>query len=105
MAPRPSSTSAISRSTTCCSSWTIPSGCAALDYDRRHATELLRTARVLLDHDLDRRAAAGVLHLHPNTVQQRLRRLESLLGLRLSRPRDLLQLTAALSVARIAGLG
>jgi len=77
----------------------------ALDYDRDHSTELLRTARVLLDHDLDRRAAATVLHLHPNTVQQRVRRLEGLTGLGLSRPRDLLRLTAALSVARIAGLG
>ncbi|MBO0679668.1 helix-turn-helix domain-containing protein [Mycolicibacterium sp. S2-37] len=77
----------------------------AIDYDRTRATELLGTARVLLDHDLDRRAAAAALHLHPNTVQQRMRRLEDLTGLRLSRPRDLLQLTAALTVAQIAGLG
>ena len=78
---------------------------AALDYDHEHDTELLRTVRVLLDHDLDRRAAAGALHLHPNTVAQRVRRLESLTGLRLGRPRDLLRLTSALTVARIAGLG
>lgn len=77
----------------------------ALDYDRTHDTELLRTVRVLLDHDLDRRATAGALHLHPNTVAQRIRRLEGLTGLRLVRPRDLLQLTSALTVARIAGLG
>lgn len=77
----------------------------AIDYDRGRATELLRTARVLLDHDLDRRAAAADLHLHPNTVQQRIRRLENLTGLRMSRPRDLVRLTAALTVARIAGLG
>lgn len=78
---------------------------AALDYDREHSSELLRTARVLLDRDLDRRAAADTLHLHPNTVAQRMRRLEALTGLRLGRPRDLLQLTSALTVARIAGLG
>jgi sugar diacid utilization regulator len=78
---------------------------AAIDYDQIHATELLRTARVLIDHDLDRRAAAAALHLHPNTVQQRMRRLEGLTGMRPSRPRDLMQLTAALTVARIAGLG
>jgi hypothetical protein len=77
----------------------------ALDYDRAHASELLRTARMLIDRDLDRRAAAEALHLHPNTVAQRMRRLEGLTGLRLSRPRDLLQLTSALTVARIAGLG
>jgi GAF domain-containing protein/sugar diacid utilization regulator len=77
----------------------------ALDYDREHGSELLRTARVLLERDLDRRAAADTLHLHPNTVAQRMRRLEVLTGLRPSRPRDLLQLTSALTVARIAGLG
>lgn len=77
----------------------------ALDYDREHSSELLRTARVLMDNDLDRRTAATVLHLHPNTVAQRIRRLESLTGLRISRPRDLLRLTSALTVARIAGLG
>lgn len=77
----------------------------ALDYDRDRATALLHTARVLLDHDLDRRAAAEALHLHPNTVQQRMRRLEELTQLRLGRPRDLLQLTAALTVAQIAGMG
>jgi sugar diacid utilization regulator len=78
---------------------------AAVDYDREHDTELLHTARVLLDHELDRRAAAAALHLHPNTVAQRVRRLESLTGLRLTRPRDLLRLTSALTVARIVGMG
>ena len=78
---------------------------AAMDYDSTHDTELLRTVRVLLDHDLDRRATADYLHLHVNTVAQRIRRLESLTGLRLVRPRDLLRLTSALTVARIAGLG
>ena len=78
---------------------------AALDYDRQHSSELIRTARVLLDADLDRGAAAALLHLHPNTVAQRMRRLESLTGLRTSRPRDLMSLTSALTVARIAGLG
>lgn len=77
----------------------------AIDYDREHGSELLRTARVLLERDLDRRSAAETLHLHPNTVAQRMRRLEALTGLRPSRPRDLLQLTSALMVARIAGLG
>lgn len=77
----------------------------ALDYDRDRATALVRTARVLVDRELDRRAAAEALHLHPNTVHQRMRRLEELTGLRLNRPRDLLTLTAALTVAQIAGLG
>lgn len=77
----------------------------AMRNDRDHATELIHTARALLEHDLDRAATATTLHLHANTVRQRIRRLESLTGLQLSRPRDLLTLTAALSVSRIAGLG
>jgi hypothetical protein len=76
-----------------------------MEYDRTRSTELLDTARVVLDTDLDRRAAAARLHLHPNTVAQRMRRLEELTGLQFSRPADLLQLTSALTVARIAGLG
>ncbi|BBY47605.1 hypothetical protein MARA_10730 [Mycolicibacterium arabiense] len=77
----------------------------ALDYDRDHSSELLRTVRVLIDRDMDRRSTADALHLHPNTVAQRMRRLEALTGLHLNRPRDLLQLTSALTVARVAGLG
>ncbi|KGI70379.1 GAF domain-containing protein [Mycolicibacterium rufum] len=77
----------------------------AAEYDRTRSTELLDTARVVLDTGLDRRAAAARLHLHPNTVAQRMRRLEELTGLQLSRPADLLQLASALTVARIAALG
>ncbi|WP_370500127.1 helix-turn-helix domain-containing protein [Mycolicibacterium sp. jd] len=76
----------------------------AVDYDRTRSTELLHTVRVLLEHGLDRRAAAQALHLHPNTVAQRVRRLEELTGLSLARPADLLRLTAALTVSRIASL-
>ncbi len=76
-----------------------------LDYDRSRQTELIHTARVHLEHSLDRRATANALHLHPNTVAQRIRRLEELTGLQLSRPRDLLRLTSALTVAQVAALG
>ncbi|WP_048423023.1 helix-turn-helix domain-containing protein [Mycolicibacterium obuense] len=77
----------------------------AMDYDRTRSTALLDTARVVIDAGLDRRAAATRLHLHHNTVAQRMRRLEELTGLAMSRPADLLQLTSALTVARIAALG
>lgn len=76
-----------------------------LDYDRTRQTELIHTARVHLAHSLDRRATASALHLHPNTVAQRIKRLEELAGLQLSRPPDLLRLTSALTVARVAALG
>lgn len=75
-----------------------------IGYDRARSTDLMSTCRTLLEHDLDRRAAAAVLHLHPNTVLQRMRRVEELTGLHLGSPRDVLELATALSVARIAGL-
>ncbi|MHA0289741.1 helix-turn-helix domain-containing protein [Mycobacterium sp. C3-094] len=78
---------------------------SAIEYDRTRSTALLETARVVIDAGLDRRAAGARLHLHPNTVAQRMRRLEELTGLAMSRPADLLQLTSALTVARIAALG
>jgi sugar diacid utilization regulator/putative methionine-R-sulfoxide reductase with GAF domain len=75
-----------------------------LDYDHRRATDLVGTARALIDADMDRRAAARTLHVHPNTVLQRMHRIEELTGLAFGRPRDLVSLTAALTVARIAAL-
>jgi GAF domain-containing protein len=75
-----------------------------LDYDRERSTDLIATLRVLLDHDMDRRATARVLHVHPNTVLQRMHRVEELTDLKLGRPRDLLEVAASLTVARIAGM-
>ncbi|MFF5108204.1 helix-turn-helix domain-containing protein [Streptosporangium sp. NPDC000509] len=75
-----------------------------LDYDRERSTDLVTTLRVLVENDMDRRAAARELHIHPNTVLQRMRRIEDLTALKLSRPRDLLEITTSLAVARIAGL-
>jgi sugar diacid utilization regulator/putative methionine-R-sulfoxide reductase with GAF domain len=75
-----------------------------LDYDRERSTDLVTTLQVLLDNDMDRRAAARALHLHPNTVLQRMHRIEELTALKLSRPRDLLEITTSLAVARIAGM-
>ncbi|WZH52513.1 MAG: GAF domain-containing protein [Nocardioides alkalitolerans] len=73
-------------------------------YDADRATGLLRTLDVLVAADLERAEAARRLHVHVNTVAQRVRRIEELSGLRVGRPRDLLRLTAALAVARVAGL-
>ncbi|MFW6774162.1 helix-turn-helix domain-containing protein [Nocardioides sp. CPCC 205120] len=77
---------------------------AVVAYDEARGTRLLRTLDELVASDLDRAEAARRLHVHVNTVAQRVRRVEELSGLRVGRPRDLLQLTAALAVARVAGL-
>lgn len=50
-----------------------------LSYDRRRGTDLVTTARTLLDNDLDAVRSAAVLYLHPNTVRQRMRRIDDVL--------------------------
>ncbi|WP_084693377.1 PucR family transcriptional regulator [Actinomadura atramentaria] len=61
--------------------------------------ELLRTLETYLRHGLDRRATAAALHVHPNTVDYRVRRIDELTGLSPARHADVTHLSAAL-VAR-----
>ncbi|SEN16404.1 GAF domain-containing protein [Cryobacterium sp. TMT1-3] len=51
-----------------------------LDYDNAHATELVRTLEVVYRQSSNVAAAAEVLYLHPNTVHQRLIRIDQLTG-------------------------
>ena len=62
---------------------------------RRNA-DLLGTLEVFVAVGLARRRAAERLHVHPNTLDYRLRRIEELTGLSFSRPDDLLVVTLAL---------
>ncbi len=45
------------------------------EFDSRHGTDLAQTATVHLDCGGDVRAAAGRLHVHPNTVRNRIRKM------------------------------
>lgn len=54
-------------------------------------------------HDLDTVAAAGALHLHPNSLRYRLTRLEQLLGCSLKRPATIADLHIALLAERRTG--
>ncbi len=69
----------------------------------RRGSDLLETLTVFLDCQLDRRKAAERLHVHPNTLDYRLRRAEELTGLRLSRPEDLTLVSLALKQRALAG--
>jgi hypothetical protein len=62
----------------------------------RRGSDLLETLEIFLDSQLDRRKAAKRLHVHPNTLDYRLRRVEELTGLRVSRPEDLMLMALAL---------
>ncbi|MBB2910481.1 hypothetical protein FHS43_001744 [Streptosporangium becharense] len=62
--------------------------------------DLLRTLEVHLETGLDRRRTAELLHVHPNTVDYRLRRAVSLTGLDPADPAQLQQIGAALAAKR-----
>jgi sugar diacid utilization regulator len=65
--------------------------------------DLPLTLEVYLDHDLDRRKTAAALHVHPNTLDYRLRRIVELTGLDPSTTRGLQLLGAALASRRLGG--
>ncbi|WP_018654602.1 PucR family transcriptional regulator [Actinomadura flavalba] len=62
---------------------------------------LLTTLATWLDCDGSAARAAALLYCHHNTVLNRLRRIESLTGCVLARPRDLVELVLALSAIRL----
>jgi sugar diacid utilization regulator len=71
-------------------------------YDVDHGAELFTTLRAYLNCDLDRRATGELLVLHPNTVSQRLRRIETLTGLDLHSPRSVIEARTALMLTDVA---
>jgi hypothetical protein len=68
----------------------------------RRGPDLRRTLEVFLEAGLDRRLAAERLHVHPNTLNYRLGRIEELSGLDLTTPDDLLLTALALRRDAIA---
>jgi PucR C-terminal helix-turn-helix domain/GGDEF-like domain len=64
---------------------------------------LLHTLEVWLDRDGSADLAAERLFCHPNTVRQRLRRIEERTGRSLAKPRELAELCLALDVERHIG--
>jgi hypothetical protein len=67
--------------------------------------DLLRTLTAFLDTGLDRRRTAELLHVHPNTVDYRLRRASGLTGLDPADPAQLQRIGAALTVRRTLAAG
>ncbi len=69
---------------------------ALRDYDALHDGSLVQTLRAYLDCFGDVAAAGMVLHVHPNTVRYRMRRIEKVLGTSLGDPDDRLVLALGL---------
>lgn len=63
--------------------------------------DLLRTLTCSLEQDLDRRRTAAALHVHPNTLDYRLKRVVELTGLDPSTTRGLQLLAGAVATRRL----
>ncbi|THA86353.1 helix-turn-helix domain-containing protein [Streptomyces sp. A0592] len=72
-----------------------------LDYDARRGTELVHTLRTYFDEGTSQSRAAETLHVHVNTVVQRLDRIGRLLGRDWQRPERALELQLALRVHQV----
>jgi sugar diacid utilization regulator len=74
-----------------------------LEYDARRHTHLLDTLRTLLDNHYAVQPTAEALFIHRNTLQKRLRRIETLLGVDLTDIDDLMELYLGLRAFQLVG--
>ncbi len=75
-----------------------------IDYDHRRGARLVETLERFLADRGSVAASARALYIHPNTVRQRLERIERVTGLDLGKE-DLLSLELALKLARLHDAG
>ena len=71
------------------------------DYDASNASDLLTTLETYLAFDGRQGPTASSLHVHPNTLRYRLRRIEQVSGADLDSPDEKLNLRLALRVLRL----
>ncbi|MDV3221334.1 helix-turn-helix domain-containing protein [Intrasporangium sp.] len=74
-----------------------------LDYDARRGTDLVGTLEAYFAAGSSPRHAAAGLHVHVNTVSQRLERIGALLGPTWQEPEQALELQLALRLRRLLG--
>jgi DNA-binding PucR family transcriptional regulator len=74
-----------------------------VEYEKRRGTELLGTLEAYLEHLGSISATARALHMHPNTLRQRLARIQHLTQLDLSRE-DWLSLGMAIKVVKLRAI-
>ncbi|MCO1580631.1 GAF domain-containing protein [Crossiella sp. SN42] len=76
---------------------------AVLDYDARRGTELVRTLTEYFGHGCSPARTREALHVHVNTVTQRLERVADLLGADWQEPARALEVQLALRLHRLSG--
>jgi purine catabolism regulator len=67
-----------------------------IGYDAAHASDLVTSVRVWLEHDRQTERAARALHIHPNTLLYRVRRFEQVSGCSLGSTESLAEVWLAL---------
>ena len=75
------------------------------EYDERKNATLVATLRVFLDQEMNVARTAGELFVHPNTVAQRLKRVEELIDISVHQAEDLLRVKVALMAEDVLGIG
>jgi DNA-binding PucR family transcriptional regulator len=76
-----------------------------LDYDARRGSDLVGTLEAYFAAGASPSRAAGTLHVHVNTVAQRLERIAALLGPQWSQPERALEIQLAIRLHRLRGGG
>jgi hypothetical protein len=74
--------------------------------DRRddgHDAGLSKTLEVFVTNALERKTTAGLLHVHPNTLDYRLKQIKELTGIDLHQPDDLAMVALALKLSSVKG--
>jgi DNA-binding PucR family transcriptional regulator len=71
-----------------------------VEYERRKGTQLLGTLEAFLDHRGNLVRTSRRLYIHPNTLRQRLQRIEHVAGIDLERE-DWLSLAIAVKVVKL----
>jgi sugar diacid utilization regulator len=70
-------------------------------HDRARNADFVRTLRTFIEHDQQQGRTAAALHVHPNTLAYRLRKIETITGLSLRTTEGLLETSFALAIERL----
>lgn len=74
-----------------------------LEYDRAHEGELVKTLEIYCQENGDISRTSDALYIHPNTLRNRLKKIESLLDISLNSYEDLLNIFVTIKISKILG--
>lgn len=72
--------------------------------DRQHGTEYFETLRVYIQHHGIITEVSDALHVHPNTLRNRLKKIEEITGVNLQNPEEFINLIVAVKILSLLKL-